>query len=145
MIFFAITFLVLSAILLGTLTFSNAAAQRFTNETGLLASSVQVPPPSSCKIQGEGLPDPSLGATNPLVTQNNIHSTICVPGWAKPHIEPPVSYTGPLKTKLMRSYGLSGSRANYELDHLVPLKLEAMGIVYKIFGLNHITYNLVLT
>ena len=123
------TFLVLSAILLGTITFSSAAAQRFTNETGLLASSVQIPP-SSCKIQGQGLPDPDCtpGAASPRVSQNNIHSTICVPGYTKPPVRPPLSYTAPLKLKLLQSYGYPvADRSQYELDHLIPLEVGGDG------------------
>ncbi|MER5175479.1 MAG: hypothetical protein ABJB76_09115 [Candidatus Nitrosocosmicus sp.] len=48
----------------------------------------------SCHIKGEGLPDPNCtpGATNPNVTQKNIHQTICVPGYSA-SIRPDPSYT----------------------------------------------------
>ena len=123
---FAVTFSLLSAILLGTLTYYAAGQPRILNSSSLASSAI--PPPSSCKIQEEGLPDPNCtpGAASPHVTQNNIHSTICVPGYTKA-IEPPVSYTGPLKTKLMQSYGLSDSRTNYELDHLIPVEIGGDG------------------
>lgn len=63
------------------------------------------------------------GATDPRVTQANIDQTICVPGYTKT-VRPPVSYTDQLKTKLMSAYGLAGQpKANYELDHLIPLEL----------------------
>jgi hypothetical protein len=78
--------------------------------------------PTSCHIVNGGLPDPKCtpGAINPSVTQNNIKNTICVHDYTKT-IRPPVSYTTPLKIKLMRSYGFTDSRSNYELDHLIPL------------------------
>jgi hypothetical protein len=78
--------------------------------------------PTSCHIVNGGLPDPKCtpGAINPSVTQNNIKNTICVPGYTKT-IRPPVSYTTPLKIKLMKSYGFTDFRSNYELDHLIPL------------------------
>lgn len=75
-----------------------------------------------CHIVNGGLPDPECtpGAANPSVTQDNIKNTICVPGYTKT-IRPPVSYTTPLKIKLMKSYGFTDSRSNYEFDHLIPL------------------------
>jgi hypothetical protein len=77
---------------------------------------------TACHIVNGGLPDPECtpGATNPSVTQDNIKNTICVPGYTKT-IRPPVSYTTPLKIKLMKSYGFTDSRSNYEFDHLIPL------------------------
>jgi hypothetical protein len=71
-----------------------------------------------------GLPDSKCtpGATNPDVTQDNIKKTICKPGFSK-SIRPPVSYTEPLKKKLMESYGFTDSLSNYELDHLIPLEV----------------------
>jgi hypothetical protein len=80
--------------------------------------------PASCHIVNGGLPDPKCtpGAINPSVTQNNIKNTICVSGYTKA-ARPPVSYTTPLKIKLMKSYGFTDSRSNYELDHLIPLEV----------------------
>jgi hypothetical protein len=80
--------------------------------------------PSTCHIINEDLPDPQCtpGAINPAVTQDNIKNTICVPGYTKT-VRPPVSYTTPLKIKLMQSYGFTDSRSNYELDHLISLEI----------------------
>jgi hypothetical protein len=80
--------------------------------------------PIACHIVGGGLPDPKCtpGAINPSVTQDNIKNTICVPGYTKT-VRPPVSYTTPLKIKLMKSYGFTDSRSNYEFDHLIPLEV----------------------
>jgi len=72
-----------------------------------------------------GLPDPlcSPGTVDPTVTQENIHTTICVPGYSK-RIRPPVSVTYPMKRERMAAYGLAGADPRgYELDHLVSLEL----------------------
>jgi hypothetical protein len=115
--------LVIVSLLLGVAVGHNAIAQpRDINNS--LISLPRVP--TGCEVQGDGLPDSRCtpGAVNPEVTQDNIHSTICVPGYTKT-IRPPTSYTNPLKTKLMDSYGLDGSdpatRENFELDHLIAL------------------------
>lgn len=71
------------------------------------------------------LPDPRLtpGATNPAVTEATIGSTICRRGWTRT-VRPPVSYTEPLKRRLMNAYGYAGRRLrDFELDHLIPLEL----------------------
>jgi hypothetical protein len=80
--------------------------------------------PSACHILNGGLPDPKCtpGAINPSVTQSNIKNTICLPGYSRT-VRPPVSYTTPLKIKLMQSYGFTDSRSNYELDHLISLEI----------------------
>ena len=60
-------------------------------------------------------------AINPAVTQENIKTTICVPGWTAT-VRPAVSYTGAVKRRLLRQTGIPLSRANvYELDHVIPL------------------------
>ncbi len=71
-----------------------------------------------------GLPDPTCtpGAIDPNVTQENIHSTICVPGYTRT-VRPPTSYTNPLKLQSMADYGFTDSPSNYEFDHLIPLEL----------------------
>jgi len=92
-----------------------------TSSSGAFSSSTL---PTACHMVNEGLPDPKCtpGAINPSVTQNNIKNTICVPGYTKT-VRPPVSYTTPLKIKLMKSYGFTDSRFNYEFDHLIPLEV----------------------
>jgi hypothetical protein len=112
--------LVILSLFLGAAVGHNAVAQPHNVNNSLL-SLPRVP--TGCEMQGEGLPDPRCtpGEVNPEVTQDNIHSTICVPGYTKT-IRPPTSYTNPLKTKLMESYGLDpATRQNYELDHLIAL------------------------
>ena len=79
---------------------------------------------SVCHYQADGmLPDPRCtpGAINPDVTQDNLQQTICRSSWTRT-IRPPVSYTEPLKRRLMADYGDLDSPANYELDHLISLE-----------------------
>ena len=76
---------------------------------------------------GAVLPNPQRtpGATNPNVTQLNIHSTICVSGWTST-VRPPPSYTTALKQRqLVSGYAYHGdlNPADYEEDHLIPLEL----------------------
>jgi len=63
------------------------------------------------------------GVTNPDVTQENIHETICVSGWTKT-IRPPSSYTNNLKKQGIKDYRYKEKRLpEYEEDHLIPLQL----------------------
>ena len=62
------------------------------------------------------------GVLNPDVTQANIASTICKPGWTRT-IRPPTGYTNDLKVKQMRAYGVGGSATQYQEDHLISLEL----------------------
>lgn len=79
--------------------------------------------PTNCKSVN-GLPDSKCtpGAVDPRVTQTNIKDTICKSGYTKT-VRPPISYTEPLKIKLMKSYGIKGLLKDYELDHLIPLEI----------------------
>jgi hypothetical protein len=56
------------------------------------------------------------GVVNPEVRQDNLDSTICNPGYTK-RIRPPVTYTNPIKIKLMAQLHLPGTIEDYELDH----------------------------
>jgi hypothetical protein len=62
------------------------------------------------------------GVVNPDVTQANILDTICKRGWTRT-IRPPTDYTNALKLKQMREYGVRGSPAQYQEDHLISLEL----------------------
>jgi len=65
------------------------------------------------------------GYANPAVTQANIQTTICVPGWTK-GIRPPASYTTKLKLKQLRgngSYKSALGAAVFEEDHLISLEI----------------------
>jgi hypothetical protein len=72
-----------------------------------------------------GLPDSvcTPGAADPRVTQDNIHTTICVSGYTAT-VRPPSSYTDPLKRQQISAYGYTDPNlADYEEDHLIPLEL----------------------
>ena len=77
--------------------------------------------PPTCHSDGV-TPDPlcTPGVPNPAVTQANIQSTICVPGYTKT-IRPPVSYTSPLKVRQMAMYGFTDSISLHEEDHFIAL------------------------
>jgi hypothetical protein len=62
------------------------------------------------------------GALNPDVTQESVASTVCVPGYSK-SIRPPASYTGALKRRQIREWGLPGGPQDYQEDHLISLSL----------------------
>lgn len=63
------------------------------------------------------------GVTNPDVTQESIHQTICVSGWTAT-IRPPSSYTTKLKKQQIEEYKYKEKRlAEYEEDHLISLQL----------------------
>jgi hypothetical protein len=62
------------------------------------------------------------GVVNPDVTQATIADTICKHGWTRT-IRPPTDYTNGLKLQQMREYGVGGSPARYQEDHLISLEL----------------------
>jgi len=63
------------------------------------------------------------GATNPAISQANLQETICGPEWTTKSVRPPASYTSRLKREQMRDWGLPGTTADYEEDHLISLEL----------------------
>ena len=70
-------------------------------------------------------PDPQItpGATNPDVTQANIHETICKSGWTST-VRPRVTVTNELKTKGIAQYGYDDLKpGDYEEDHFIPLEI----------------------
>lgn len=70
------------------------------------------------------LPSLAFGQSlNHDVTQANIHTTICVPGWTKT-VRPSVAYTNGVKRAKLLMIGRKPSDApHYELDHAIPLAL----------------------
>lgn len=86
------------------------------------------PKPGSCHYQytkdNQPLPDPKCtpGATNPLVTQANIATTICKSGYTKT-IRPSAYVTGIEKKLNALSYGYTGSLHISEYDHEISLEL----------------------
>ena len=85
------------------------------------------PAAGSCHARGQGLftlPDPRCtpGALSPAVTQADISSTICRPGYTET-VRPSESITEPEKEASLQSYGDLGPLHVYEYDHLVSLEL----------------------
>jgi hypothetical protein len=81
--------------------------------------------PAHCAYRNHGqLPDPRCtpGAVDPAVTQGNLRSTICHPGYTKT-VRPSSSQTNKFKFEVAYpAYGDSHSKKT-ELDHLVSLEL----------------------
>jgi hypothetical protein len=81
--------------------------------------------PGQCAYQDAGqLPDPSCtpGSIDPAVTQADIRSTICRPGYTKT-VRPPESQTEAFKFDVAYpAYGVPRAEKT-ELDHLVSLEL----------------------
>ncbi|HLI20726.1 MAG TPA: hypothetical protein VKV32_06395 [Stellaceae bacterium] len=77
-------------------------------------------------MSGDNRKEPFLapGAINPDVTQQNIASTICEPGWVA-HIRPPTRFTNRLKRAQMPLYGYPAGTNPKSLkeDHREPLEL----------------------
>jgi len=97
----------------------NSYFTRFFLLSATLALTLSIPAWAS------DLPDPTLtpGAINPDVTQQNIHSTVCVKGYTKT-IRPPANYTNKLKKRQMREYGYADRNPkHYEEDHLIALSI----------------------
>ena len=68
------------------------------------------------------LPRLTPGVANVAISQANIRSTICKPGWTRT-VRPPGAYTNALKVRQMRQYGERGSLSDYQEDHLISLEL----------------------
>ena len=49
-------------------------------------------------------------------------TTVCKSGY-NTSVRPSTSVTNPIKVERMAAYGFTNARANYELDHLIPLEL----------------------
>lgn len=79
----------------------------------------------SLPVWASDLPDPAItpGAINTDVTQQNIHSTVCVKGYTKT-IRPPAHFTNKLKKRQIREYGYADTNPkHYEEDHLIALSI----------------------
>ena len=82
------------------------------------------PSPLACH-SANGLPDRACtpGLADPRVTQDNIHTTICMGGYTK-KVRPSTRYTNALKVQQIQQYGYTDTNlADYEEDHLIPLEL----------------------
>jgi hypothetical protein len=92
---------------------------------GALSLAVLAVALSTANVWASDLPDPVLtpGAIDPVITQENIQSTVCVRGYTKT-IRPPASYTNKLKKRQIRQYGYEDRNPkHYEEDHLIPLSI----------------------
>ena len=71
-------------------------------------------------IAAHVLPDPSItpGVVNPAVTQSNIKSTICVPGWTAT-VRPPTSFTDKLRAAMTPA---GHNPRDGEGDHRLPIE-----------------------
>ena len=67
-------------------------------------------------------PRETPGAIDPAITQANIDTTICRPGYAR-SARPSYSVTGPLKRRMMDQQHPGERMADYELDHLIPISI----------------------
>ena len=67
-------------------------------------------------------PGETPGSIDPRVTQSNIRSTICAPGYTK-SVRPPSTVSRAIKSARMAELELPGDEADYQLDHVVPLEL----------------------
>jgi hypothetical protein len=67
-------------------------------------------------------PRDTPGAVDPSITQANIGTTICRPGYAR-SVRPAFAVTAPVKRRLMDAQHPGESFADYELDHLIPISL----------------------
>ena len=84
------------------------------------------PVPGSCHYRytadKQPLPDTKCtpGARNPAVTQANLKSTICAPGYTS-KIRSPASITGAEKSANAKSCDYTGPMSDAEYDHYLPL------------------------
>jgi hypothetical protein len=65
---------------------------------------------------------PVPGTVDPTVTQSNVWQTICEIDYTK-SIRPPTEWSQALKQRLLIEQRLPGKVQDYELDHLLPLRL----------------------
>ena len=88
----------------------------------LLGIAIATPQHANQRAAYHADPVRTPGVLNPDVTQQTINTTICMHGWTKT-IRPPTDYTNALKLKQMRAYGVRGTPAEYQEDHLISLEL----------------------
>jgi hypothetical protein len=106
----------------GTSTTTTTIATTATEPTATVPTGTTITAPTHPPTFVLPNPDLTPGAYNPKVRQKTIKRTICVKGWTK-KIRPPLSYTNALKLTQMTQYGETGSPADYEEDHFIPLEL----------------------
>jgi len=108
----------------GALSFCGAAAKLSTalHNPMLNMKRAQVLPPAEAP-----------GAVDPAITQSNIDTTICRPGFAR-SARPSYALTGPLKRQMMDAQRPGERMADYELDHLIPTRSAAHRSTGATFG-----------
>jgi hypothetical protein len=82
-------------------------------------------PSSLTSVPANALPNSNItpGAVDPSVTQQNLHSTVCVKGYTAT-VRPDKKYTNRLKRDQLRQYNYADrDPRNYEQDHLIPLNI----------------------
>jgi hypothetical protein len=95
-------------------TRAQPSLQSYSNRFATMALAVMVPLHVAAQ--------PAL-ALNPDVHNDSINETICVAGYTKT-VRPSTSYTNGVKRLLLSRAGLSyEDKADYELDHIIPLAL----------------------
>jgi len=80
---------------------------------------------ASIQLSAGDIPNSTLtpGMTNPDVSQANIDSTICNPGYTQT-IRPPAYYTTTLKKQQIKKWHyLDTDASHYEEDHLISLEI----------------------
>lgn len=71
------------------------------------------------------VPDPTVtpGAVDPRVTQENIHSTVCVPGYSA-SVRPPAAKTEEWKREALNASSYPDRNIkHYEWDHKIPIEV----------------------
>jgi hypothetical protein len=115
-------FTLVAALSLSACTSTSAGASQPAGGGGSAAPLVvSTDYPSRCQARdGNQLPDPvcTPGATNPAVTQADISTTICKPGWTAT-IRPSTAITNKIKKEAIAAYGdyAGAAPGGYELDH----------------------------
>jgi len=96
--------------------------------TVFACSLIFLPPVATAKsichsIDGKADSVCTPGAINPKVTQENIHTTICVSRYTT-KIRLSTTYTNKIKKQQIKEYGYADTTlADYEEDHLIPLEI----------------------
>jgi hypothetical protein len=102
-------------------TCSGAYGSRFCGAVAGLSTALNNP---GFPLRQHGILPPAgtPGATDPAVTQANIITTVCRPGYSRA-VRPPYAITDPFKRRPMDVQHPGERMADYELDHLIPISL----------------------
>lgn len=106
---------------------SPAATQTTTPPAATTApvASTATPTPTTAAtaptVASPASPGEGPGALNPAVTQQTIHSTICISGWTGT-VRPPESYTYEVKKAQLAARGIYSVRG-YQEDHVIALEI----------------------